>query len=88
MEPFDEITLEKGGEKKVMVGTLQNKEDKEQLVGFLSNNQHIFAWMHQDMSMIDPSIICHKLNMNLDFPPYQQKQRMPTSERNKIFSDI
>ncbi|CAL2264372.1 unnamed protein product [Prunus armeniaca] len=40
-----------------------------------------------DMSGIDPEIACHRLNIDPNHPPYQQKQRRFAPQQNQIISD-
>ncbi|KAJ9553525.1 hypothetical protein OSB04_017570 [Centaurea solstitialis] len=46
-----------------------------------------FAWSHEDMVGIDPSIISHKLNVDPTFKPIKQKRRKFAPERNKVIND-
>ncbi|KAI3667466.1 hypothetical protein L6452_42524 [Arctium lappa] len=46
-----------------------------------------FAWTHEEMVGIDPSIISHKLNIDPSFKPVQQKRRKFGPERNKVMND-
>ena len=63
-------------ERKMKIGSNLPPEDKEELVSVLRDNQDAFAWAHSDMIGIDPHIICHALNVDLSYPPYQQKRRV------------
>ncbi|XP_074289290.1 uncharacterized protein LOC141614446 [Silene latifolia] len=45
-----------------------------------------FAWSHNDMIGIDPSVITHKLSMDPSYKPVQQKRRKFASERNQVIS--
>ena len=49
---------------------------RQALAAFLKTNQDVFAWSHEDMLGIDPSVIVHRLNVNLASSPIQQKRRM------------
>ncbi|KAJ9537370.1 hypothetical protein OSB04_030103 [Centaurea solstitialis] len=53
------------------------------------NKEHsdCFAWSHEDMVGIDPSIISHKLNVDPTFKPIKQKRRKFAPERNKVIND-
>ena len=51
------------------IGTLANPAVRQALTTFLRNNRDIFAWSHEDMPGIDPSVIEHRLNVSLSFPP-------------------
>ena len=55
----------------------------EEMIFFLRANQDVFAWKHEDMPVIDRKIIQHRLNVNLECKPVQQKQRIFTPKRNK-----
>ena len=35
-----------------------------------------FAWSHEDMLEIDPSVITHRLNVSLSYKPVRQKRRV------------
>ena len=47
------------------MGTLASLPIRQALAAFLKMNQDVFAWSHEDMPRIDPSVIVHKLNVNL-----------------------
>ncbi|KAJ9555097.1 hypothetical protein OSB04_009711 [Centaurea solstitialis] len=49
--------------------------------------EYCFAWSHEDMVGIDPSIISHKLNVDPTFKPIKQKRRKFAPERNKVIND-
>ena len=51
------------------MGTLASPVVRQDLASFLRMNQDVFAWSHEDMPGIDPSIIVHKLNVNPDSSP-------------------
>jgi len=62
-------------------------ELKTQLVAFLWSNIDVFAWSHEDMLGIHPSIMVHKLNVDLDYRPVKQKRRSYALARNKAASE-
>ena len=45
------------------------------MVNFLREYKDVFAWSHEDMPSIDPSIIVHHLKIDLTFKPVKQKRR-------------
>ena len=47
----------------------------------------MYAWSHEDISGIDPSIIVHKLNVSSLFPLVQQKKRVFAQEREKAITE-
>jgi hypothetical protein len=60
---------------------------KESLVQFLNNNKDVFAWSHEDMPGINPSIISHKLNVDPSLRPVKQKRRVFALERNNAIME-
>ena len=55
----------------------------KKLALFLKNNQDVFAWSHEDIPGISPSVMVHKLNVFPSFPQIWQKKRIFTQERDK-----
>ena len=47
----------------------------------------MFAWSHEDMPAIDPSIMVHKLNVSHSFPLVRQKKRMFAQERDRALAE-
>ena len=43
--------------------------------------------MQEDMPGIDPSVICHKLNVDTSMRPIKQKRRVFAPDRNQAISD-
>jgi len=62
-EPVEELEEFELGDskKKVRIGAQLPPETKEALVTFLRKNKDVFAWSHEDMPGIPPSVIAHKL---------------------------
>jgi hypothetical protein len=88
-EPTEEMEeFEVGGkERRVRVGSLLSPEIKESLVAFLRSNTDVFAWCHDDMPRIDPSVILHRLNVNPNYRPIKQKRRSFATERNQAIHE-
>jgi len=53
------------------------------LVELLKKNKASFAWSAADMPDIDPSIICHELNVDPSFKPVKQKKKETRSGTSK-----
>jgi hypothetical protein len=82
-EELDTIRLEEGHpEKTTRIGANLPSQIKESLIQFLKSNKDVFAWSHEDMPDIDPSIISHKLSFNPYLCPVKQKRRVFALERN------
>ena len=63
----DEIT------KTTRIGTTLSPEMRTRLIQFLKENLDVFAWSHEDMPGISPKVIQHKLNVNPERKPVQQR---------------
>ena len=60
---------------------------KEDLVQFLKKNIDVFAWSHEDIPGIDPSVITHRLNVCPSFKPVRQKKMVFALERDNVVKD-
>ena len=69
------------------ISTLASPTVRQDLASFLRKNQDIFAWSHEDMPGIDPSVIVHRLNFNPDSSPVRQKKRVFAQERDKAVAE-
>ncbi|XP_075640239.1 uncharacterized protein LOC142611983 [Castanea sativa] len=63
-------------ERTTKIGTLANLTVRHALTTFLKENRDVFAWSHEDMPRIDPSVMVHRLNVSPSFPPVRQKKRV------------
>ena len=65
IEELEEITLDElRSERTTRIETLASQPIRQALATFLKMNQDVFAWSHDDMPGIDPSVIVHRLNVN------------------------
>ena len=69
------------------IGMTLSPEMRARLIQFLKENQDVFAWSHKDMPSIAPEVIQHKLNVNPDKKPVQQRQRVFAPERDQAVTD-
>ena len=84
IEELEEVVLDESRPgRTTRMGTLASPMIRQDLAGFLRINQDVFAWSHEDMPGIDPSIIVHRLNVNLAFLPIRQKKRVFAQEQTK-----
>ena len=74
-------------EKTTQIGTNLSPEMREEIVSFLKDNLDVFAWSHEDMPGIPVSIIQHRLKVDPEKKPVQQRRRVFTPERNKAVMD-
>ena len=76
-EVLEDIPLEKGNpEKFTRIGTSMKGNVRQDLVQFLRKSIDVFAWSHEDMLGIDPSVIIHRLNVHPSSKPVCQKKRV------------
>ena len=87
-EALADISLDESNpERCTRVGVDLEGKIKEDLVQFLKKNIDVFAWSHEDMPGIDPSIITHRLNVCPSFKPVRQKKWVFALERNNAIKD-
>ena len=88
VEELEEVSLDDTRpERTTRIGTLASWPVRQTLTTFLKDNQDVFAWSHEDMLEIDPSVMVHKLNVSPSFPPIQQKKRVFAQERDKAIAE-
>ena len=88
VEKFEEVFLDDlNHERTTKIGTLASPTIRQELTAFLRSNRDIFAWTHEDMPRIDPSIIVHRLNVSPSFPPIRQKKRVFAPERDQAIAE-
>ena len=74
-------------EQMIRVGTLASYPVRQALTTFLKKNQDVFAWSHEDMLGIDPSIIVHRSNVLPSSLPVRLKMRVFVLERDNAIAE-
>ena len=88
IEKLETIELVEGSpEKTTQIRTNLSTEMREKIVSFLKDNLDVFAWSHKDMPRIPVSIIQHRLNVDPEKKPVQQRRRVFDPERSKAVMD-
>ena len=64
-----------------------SNELREAISTFFKENLDVFAWKHSNMEGIDPAVMCHHLNLDLDKKPVRQKWRAMDAERYHALKD-
>ena len=54
---------------------------------FLKEHRDVFAWSHEDMPGIDPSVIVHRLNVDPTYKPILQKCCRFNLEQHTVISE-
>ena len=88
VEELEEISLDESRpERTTRMGTLANPLIRQDLAAFLRMSQDVFAWNHEDMPRIDPSVIVHKLNVNPASSPIRQRKQVFAQKRDKAIAE-
>ena len=88
VEELEEVILDESRPgRTTRMGTLASPTIRQDLASFLRMNQDVFAWSHEDMPGIDPSIIVHRLNVNPESPLVRQKKQVFAQERDKAVAE-
>ena len=76
MEALEIVVLaEDETTKMTRIGTTLSPGMRTRLIQFLKENLDVFAWSHEDMLGISLEVIQHKLNVNPERKPLQQRRR-------------
>ena len=74
-------------EKFFQVGAQLSLQEKEELIEFLRRNIDVFAWSAYEVSRVDPSFICHHLNVNPSVTPKKQPPRRSYKDHSDAVKD-
>ena len=87
-EALENILLDENNlERYTRVGVNLEEKTKQDLVQFLKKNTDVFAWSHEDMPGIDPSVITHHLNVYPSSKPIHQNKRVFAPERDNAIKE-
>ena len=87
-EVLEDVLLREDDLKKfTRIGTSMKEKARKDLVQFLRKNIDVFAWSHDDMPGIDPSVITYQLNVYPCSKPVHQKKRVFVPERDKTIKE-
>ena len=81
--PLDEDDLRKS----TRIGADLEGKIKKGLICFLRKNIDVFAWSHEDMPGIDPSVITYRLNVHPSSKPVRQKKRVFAPGRDNTIKE-
>src|SRR4051812_7877816 len=82
-EAVTKIPLQNGEGRFLQIGSHLEDPLRNNLIKFLVENLDVFAWSPSDMPGIDPAIIAHRLSINPEYKPVQQKKRNLGIDRQK-----
>ena len=85
-EALEDIPLDENDPgKSNRIGADLEGEIKKDLIRFLKENIDVFAWSHEDMPGIDPSVIIHRLNIYSSSKPVRQKKNGVCSRERQCY---
>ena len=61
--------------------------EKEELIGFLKRNIDVFVWSAYEALRMDPSFICHHLNVNPSVTPKKEPPRRSSKDHFNTVKD-
>jgi len=89
IEILEDVPLDESNpERFTRIGISIGEKTKQDLVGFLKKSTKVFAYSHEDMSGIDPSVITRRLNMSLSYKSIRQKKRVFAPERDNDIKEV
>ena len=87
-EALEDIPLDENNpERYTRIKADMEKKTKQDLVQFLKKSIDVFAWSHEDMPGINPSVITHRLNVYPSSKPVWQKKRVFAPERDNVIKE-
>ena len=86
-EDLEKVAVGIDPEKFFQVGSELPPQEKEELIGFLRENVDVFAWDTYKTPGVDPSFICHHLNVNPSVTPKKQPPQCPSKEHANAIRD-
>ena len=87
-EALEDVPLDKDDPRQsTRIGVGLEGEIKKGLICFLRKNIDVFAWSHEDMPGLDPSVITHHLNVHPSSKPVRQKKRVFAPERDNAIRE-
>ena len=63
-------------------------QEKEDLIDFLRRNVDVFAWSAYEAPGMDPSFICHHLNVNPSVIPKKQLPRRSSKDHSDAVTKL
>ena len=87
-EALEDISLDKNDPRKsTRIGADLEGKIKKDLIHFLRENIDVFAWSHEDIPGIDPSVITHRLNIYPSYKPVRQKKMVFALKRDNAIKE-
>ena len=86
-EDLEKIVVGDNPEKFFQVGAQLPPQEKEELIEFLMRNIDVFMWSAYKAPDVDPSFICHHLNVNPSATPKKQPPQCSSKDHSDAVKD-
>ena len=84
---LERVVIDDDPEKFFQIGAQLPPQEKEELIGFLRKNVDVFAWNAYEAPGVDPSFICHHLNVNPSITPRKQPPQRSSKDHSDAVRD-
>ena len=81
------MVVDDDSKKFFQVGTQLPSQEREELIEFLRKNVEVFTWNTYEAPGVDPSFICHHLNVNPSITPRKQPPRRSSKDHSDAVRD-
>ena len=86
-EDLEKDTVGDDPEKFFQVGSQLPPQERQKLIEFLRKNVDVFVWNAYEAPGVDPSFICHHLNVNPSVTPKKQPPWCLSKEHSDVVED-
>ena len=86
-EDLEKVVVGDDLEKFFQVKAQLPPQEKEELTEFLRRNVNVFAWIAYEALRVDPTFICHHLNVNPSVTPKNQPSRCSSKDHSNTVRD-
>ena len=86
-EDLEKVVVGDDPKKFFQVGSQLPPQEREKLIKFLRKNVDVFVWNAYEASGVDPSFICHHLNVNPSITPKKQHLQCSSREHSDAVKD-
>ena len=86
-EDLEKVAVGNDPEKFFQIGSQLPPQERQKLIEFLRKNMDVFMWNAYETPRVDPSFICHHLNVNTSVTPKKQPPRCSSREHSDAVKD-
>ena len=86
-EDLEKVAVGDDSKKFFQVSSQLPPQERQKLIEFLRKNVVVFTWNAYEAPEVDPSFICHHLNVNLSVTPKKQPPQCSSREHSDAVKD-